>query len=184
MPTFKKLGISILSAMLSAGMLLGSPGAATAAPGPGTGEAGTNGMCEARWYYTVTSGGPTGFTTVTPLYGNFNGTPYAATATFTATTTDTVTTTVTGTVGVTLNTVVANVNATFGISGSTAISTAYGVQQAISVPAYRTGHGQYGVFYKTAYGRSDYYNNACTVTASGSNTAYVTWYTGWNTWIA
>ena len=178
---FRKLAVSVLAAT---GMVMAASGAATAAPDSGGGDLGTNGLCEARWYYTVTSGGPTGFTAVTPLYGNYNGTPYTATSTFIATTTDTVTTTVTGKVGVTVNTVVANVNATFGISGSTAIATTYGVQQAIQVPAYRTGHGQYGVYYKTAYGRSDYYNSACTVTASGANTAYVTWYTGWNTWIA
>jgi hypothetical protein len=80
--------------------------------------------------------------------------------------------------------IIAGVDATFGISVEASISTTIGNAMSITVPPYKTGYGQYGVWRKVTYGHYYYRLTNCSVgTDDGYITAYSPWYTGWNTWI-
>jgi len=140
--------------------------------------------CDPSWIYDNVSDKGRQLIPTTVVYGDYNGTANNATASFSAITAGTVT--LTSSIGgsVDASAIIAGVNYTFGISVSVSLYASVGNTISITVPPYKTGFGQHGVWRKIAYGHYYYLASNCHIsTDDGYITSYSPWYVGWNTWI-
>jgi hypothetical protein len=79
---------------------------------------------------------------------------------------------------------IASISATYGISASASMSTTLGNSIAITVPAHKTGNGDYGVWRAYVSGVERWYTTTCAITQTKSTTVYSPYRRGWNTWIS
>lgn len=140
--------------------------------------------CDPEWIYENVSDKGRQMAPTTVVYGDYNGTPYNATATFTATTAGWVSLTTSIGGSVDASAIIAGVEVTLRVDVSVTLYASVGNAIAITVPPYKTGYGQHGVWRKVAYGHYYYLASNCTITNDkGYITSYSPWYVGWNTWI-
>ena len=141
--------------------------------------------CDPGWIYDSVSDRGRQMYPTTVVYSDYNGTPYNATATFSATTAGwaTLTTTIGGSADA--NVIVAGVDVSLNISVAVTLYASTGNAIAITVPPYKTGNGQHGVWRKVAYGHYYYLMSNCAIgTDKGWVTSYSPWTVGWNTWLS
>lgn len=111
--------------------------------------------CDPGWIYENISGQGRSMYALFS-HADYNGTPYNATAKFITSVTGTVSVTAGGGVNVDANVIVAGVKASINASVTVSISVSGTNEMDITVPPYKTGYGQYGVWRQVAYGHYYY----------------------------
>lgn len=140
--------------------------------------------CEPGWVYDSVSNQGRQMAQVFPTQADYNGTPYNETVTLSASTTATVGVTWSGGGSLDGGVIVAGVQVSINASVTISISVSGTNTVQMTVPPYKTGYGQYGVWRQVAYGHYYYLTQRCGVgTDYGWRTTYSPWYVGWNTWI-
>lgn len=144
----------------------------------------TDSLCSAGWYFRNTGRGANSHSKVGNTQSNYNGTGSSALMTLTATTSGTASTTVSGSQNIGLSVEVASIANTYGISATVSKTVTLGNQFQITVPAYKTGNGNYGAWRAYTTGVEEYNTAACAVTSTVNKTFYTPYQVGWNTWIS
>lgn len=121
---------------------------------------------------------------VGPTYSNYNGTGSSASMTLTNSVSGTVSVTYSGSSNVSGSVKLVTLGATFGISAQASITATVGNSITITVPAGKTGNGDYGVWRAYVTGKEVYYLNNCTSGGSSASNVWAPYRVAWNTWIS
>lgn len=175
--SLRLLGVALAAALLSTSVGITAAAADTPDVHPDS-------LCSAGWYYRTTSRGADQHAKVGPTQSDYNGTATSAVMTLTATKSGKVSSTVTGGGSVDLSVELATVKHDYSISVTASTTVTLGNEIQITVPAHKTGNGDYGAWRAYVKGVEEYFNANCAVTKSSATVLYSPYRVGWRTWIS
>lgn len=172
-----------LVAVLAGGVI---PAAATEAPPPSAVATNTDvsPKCVSGWRYQALQRTSSSLVKIGPTHSSRNGTGSSASMTLTSTVSGTVGAAWTGSTNVSGSVKLASISGTFGINAQASVTATVGNSITITVPAGKTGNGDYGIWKTYVTGKEVYYLNNCTSGASSATNVWAPYRVGWNTWIS
>jgi hypothetical protein len=174
----------LIVVLSTASLVMGGLALATPAEAAPVVHTGAQSLCTSAWSYSITGRGADSQQGVGAAQSDHNGTASAASVTFTSTTSGTVSATSSGSSDIALSIEVASIASHFGISATVSKTVTVGNSITISVPAGKSGNGQYGAWRAYVTGLEKFTNNNCVVTTSSAKNIYAPYKVGWNTWIS
>ena len=141
--------------------------------------------CNPGWRYDNLTRYNNSLVPVGPGQSDYNGTGSNASATFSATASATINVTASGSVTVEGSVIVGSVKTTYGLTVSVAVTANLGNSFTITIPPYKTGNAQYGVWTVVTTGHYYYLDERCNNTwDDGYITTQSPLLVGWTSWLS